>query len=147
IFDTTIFRPSILEPAALLIDERDRDSFALARQAWLDQVKHEPDNAVVLYRAAIALGRSDSKLATDWFKKVIRIDSGPRGSTARRLLGRLYADAVMGITARTPLQKPGPADSSAARSSLARSAKDAIEHSTDVLTVAEAGAWLYETSD
>ena len=143
--DSTLYDSSILEPAPLLIDEREVDAFRRIRGAWLEQVDRQPTNNLILYRAAIALSRSDPELAAKWFKQVIRSDSGARVSTARQLLGRLYADAIMGLVARTPSQFPAPIPELGARPGIAEFAKQEVEASNDGLIFGEAGYWLHKT--
>ena len=148
---------------SFFVDERDTESFNRVREAWLAQVETRPGQPVVLLRAANALAHSDPELATGWLKKAIRMadEHGEQrfinarhwwswpfiGGQARKELARLYADAIVGVVARTPWEGTGPVDPAVRESDFARAARREIDESNDGALLVETAWWLHLTSE
>ena len=117
-----------------LVDGRDKAGFARVRELWLRQVKKFPDTPQVLANAGMVLSLSDRALAAGWLRKL----PGKAWD-----LGMLYADAIVGVTARTPYYGTGPVDPAAAQPALI----EEVRRSTDAVFVYHVGWHLGLTTE
>lgn len=123
----------LFDQRAWIVDTRD-EGFARVRELWLRQVKRFPHDLQVLANAGLALSLSDREAAAEWLKKV------PNTAWER---GMLYADAITGVTARTPYYGIGAVDPAAARSPFARRVVEEMRRSTDAVLVFHTGWHLH----
>jgi len=148
---------------SLRIDEHD-PAFAAAAAAWEAQVRRNPDNPAVLLRAAEHLLRTKPERAEALLERVrkqARARLGPDGLDAppppggrwwtwawadgevTRLQARLYVDALLGVTARSPWEAPSGFDPRVAQSRFAGAARRKLDSSGDARLLAEAAWWLH----
>ncbi len=159
----------LVDSRSFRIDERDTQAFAEARKAWLDAAARRGSDPFVPLRAAAALMRSDRELAARWLRDLLRrIEPDARREEevpppptpggqwwtwgfvkgdALRTLAQLYADAIVGVTARTPWEGTGPLDDAIARSSFALAARRELDASRDAQLLAETAWWLHLTCE
>jgi hypothetical protein len=124
----------LFDQRAWIVDTRDREGFARVRALWLWQVQRFPGEEQVLANAGLVLSLSDREAAAGWLKKV------PNSAWE---LGMLYADAIIGVTARTPYYGVGPVDAAAAQSPFARRVLEEMRTSTDAVLVYHTGWHLH----
>jgi hypothetical protein len=136
----------LFDERAWIVDTRDREGFERVRTLWLRKARAFPENPQVLANAALALSLSDRRLAAAWMKKVIATHPADFPEM-KWTLGMLYADAIMGVTSRTPYYAPGPADRTASNSPFAREALAEARRSKDAVLVYHVGWHLHLTSD
>ncbi len=148
---------------SLRIDERD-PAFADVTAAWEAQLRRTPDHPIVLLRAAEHLLRTTPGRAEAWLHLVrtqarARLepdgqDPPPRpggrwwtwswaDGEVTGLQARLYVDAILGVTARSPWEAPTGYDPSRAQSQFAREARRKLDGSGDARLLAEAAWWLH----
>ncbi|MFN0169703.1 MAG: hypothetical protein ACKV22_25040 [Bryobacteraceae bacterium] len=159
----------LLDSRSLRIDERDTGAFGEARKAWLEAMAVRGRDPFVPLRAAAALMRSDRETAARWLRNLLRrIEPDARREEevpppptpggqwwswgfvkgdALRTLAQLYADAIVGVTARTPWEGTGPLDDAIARSSFALAARRELDASRDAQLLAETAWWLHLTCE
>lgn len=123
----------LYDQRAWIVDARDREGFARVRALWLEQVRRFPDSPQVLANAGLVLSLSDREAAAGWLKKAGMMWD----------LGMLYADAITGVTARTPYYATGPVDAAEAQSPFARRVLRELRQSTDAVLVFHAGWHLH----